>query len=59
MLQFSRSLAEKELSRGNVSLVHWGLDRDQRGGPSEVEGEGDSPPWEEVWNACATSCPCG
>jgi predicted dehydrogenase len=32
-------------------IAHWGLDFDETG-PSEVEGEGEFPPQDAVWNTC-------
>ena len=32
-------------------IAHWGLDFDEAG-PSEVEGEGEFPPKDAVWNTC-------
>ncbi|MDB6109367.1 MAG: iolG 4, partial [Pedosphaera sp.] len=32
-------------------IAHWGLDFD-RNGPSEIEGHGDFPADDEVWNTC-------
>jgi predicted dehydrogenase len=33
----------------HVDIAHWGLDFD-RSGPSEIEGHGDFPPADAVWN---------
>ncbi len=35
----------------HCDIAHWGLDFD-RSGPSEVEGQGDFPPKDAVWNTC-------
>lgn len=35
----------------HCDIAHWGLDFD-RSGPSEVEGHGDFPPADAVWNTC-------
>jgi predicted dehydrogenase len=35
----------------HCDIAHWGLDFD-RSGPSEIEGHGDFPPAEAVWNTC-------
>jgi len=32
-------------------IAHWGLDFDQTG-PSEIEGQGEFPPEDAVWNTC-------
>ena len=34
-------------------IAHWGIDCD-RSGPSEIEGHGDFPPKEDVFNTCTT-----
>jgi len=35
----------------HVDIAHWGLDFDNSG-PSEIEGEGEFPPEDAVWNTC-------
>ncbi len=35
----------------HCDIAHWGLDFD-RSGPSEVEGHGEFPPEDAVWNTC-------
>jgi predicted dehydrogenase len=35
----------------HCDIAHWGLDCD-RSGPSEIEGHGDFPPTEDVFNTC-------
>jgi predicted dehydrogenase len=35
----------------HLDIAHWGLDFD-RTGPSEIEGHGDFPPPDAVWNTC-------
>ncbi len=35
----------------HVDIAHWGLDFD-RTGPSEIEGHGDFPPRDAIWNTC-------
>jgi predicted dehydrogenase len=35
----------------HCDIAHWGMDMD-RGGPSEIEGHGDFPPSDAVWNTC-------
>jgi len=34
----------------HCDIAHWGLDCDQTGGPIEVEGNGDFPPRNAIWN---------
>src|SRR6266699_1266180 len=34
----------------HCDIAHWGMDCDQMGGPSEIEGEGEFPPKDAVWN---------
>jgi predicted dehydrogenase len=36
----------------HCDIAHWGLDMDQKGGPLEIEGHGDFPPKDAVWNTC-------
>src|SRR6266481_3962650 len=36
----------------HCDIAHWGLDCDSGGGPSEVEGVGEFPPKDAVWNTC-------
>jgi predicted dehydrogenase len=35
----------------HCDIAHWGLDFD-RTGPSEIEGEGEFPPHNAIWNTC-------
>lgn len=35
----------------HCDIAHWGLDFD-RSGPSEIEGQGEFPPRDAVWNTC-------
>jgi predicted dehydrogenase len=35
----------------HADIAHWGLDFD-RSGPSEIEGHGDFPPADAIWNTC-------
>ena len=35
----------------HCDIAHWGLDADNSG-PSEVEGQGEFPPKDAVWNTC-------
>jgi predicted dehydrogenase len=35
----------------HCDIAHWGLDMDN-GGPSEIEGQGEFPPKDAVWNTC-------
>ncbi len=35
-------------------IAHWGLDCDQTGGPLEVEGSGEFPPRDAIWNTSGT-----
>jgi predicted dehydrogenase len=35
----------------HCDIAHWGLDFD-RSGPSEIEGHGDFPPADAIWNTC-------
>jgi predicted dehydrogenase len=35
----------------HCDIAHWGLDFD-RSGPSEIEGQGEFPPQDAVWNTC-------
>jgi predicted dehydrogenase len=35
----------------HCDIAHWGMDMDN-GGPSEVEGHGDFPPANAIWNTC-------
>jgi predicted dehydrogenase len=37
----------------HCDIAHWGLGFD-RSGPSEIEGHGDFPPADAVWNTCTT-----
>lgn len=34
----------------HCDIAHWGLDMDDKGGPIEVEGVGEFPPKDAVWN---------
>jgi predicted dehydrogenase len=36
----------------HCDIAHWGLDCDQSGGPSEIEGTGEFPPADAIWNTC-------
>jgi len=36
----------------HCDIAHWGLDMDNQGGPSEIEGTGEFPPKDAVWNTC-------
>ncbi len=36
----------------HCDIAHWGLDMDNSGGPSEIEGHGEFPPRDAVWNTC-------
>lgn len=36
----------------HCDIAHWGLDCDQTGGPSEIEGVGEFPPKDAIWNTC-------
>src|SRR6266404_2657023 len=36
----------------HCDIAHWGLDFDNEG-PSEVEGEGEFPPKDAIWNTCS------
>jgi predicted dehydrogenase len=36
----------------HCDIAHWGLDCDQTGGPMEVEGFGEFPAKDAVWNTC-------
>jgi len=36
----------------HCDIAHWGLDCDQTGGPSEIEGTGEFPPPNAIWNTC-------
>jgi predicted dehydrogenase len=35
----------------HCDIAHWGMDMDN-GGPSEIDGQGDFPPKEAIWNTC-------
>ncbi len=37
----------------HCDIAHWGLGCDSNGGPSEVEGSGDFPAKDAVWNTCS------
>lgn len=34
----------------HCDIAHWGLDCDQTGGPLEIEGSGEFPPRDAIWN---------
>ncbi|HEX2750147.1 MAG TPA: Gfo/Idh/MocA family oxidoreductase [Verrucomicrobiales bacterium] len=34
----------------HCDIAHWGMDCDQKGGPVEIEGKGEFPPKDAVWN---------
>jgi predicted dehydrogenase len=36
----------------HCDIAHWGLDMDNHGGPLEIEGQGEFPPRDAVWNTC-------
>jgi predicted dehydrogenase len=36
----------------HCDIAHWGLDMDDKGGPIEVEGFGEFPPKDAIWNTC-------
>jgi predicted dehydrogenase len=36
----------------HCDTAHWGLGDDDKIGPSEVEGEGEFPPSNAIWNSC-------
>jgi predicted dehydrogenase len=36
----------------HCDIAHWGLDMDDKGGPSEIEAEGEFPPPNAIWNTC-------
>lgn len=36
----------------HCDIAHWGMDCDDKGGPSEIEGTGEFPPKSAVWNTC-------
>jgi len=36
----------------HCDIAHWGLDMDQTGGPSEIEGVGEFPDPKALWNTC-------
>jgi predicted dehydrogenase len=36
----------------HCDIAHWGLDMDDKGGPSEIESEGYFPPPNAIWNTC-------
>jgi predicted dehydrogenase len=36
----------------HCDIAHWGLDCDQTGGPLEIEGSGQFPPKDAIWNTC-------
>jgi len=36
----------------HCDIAHWGMDMDSTGGPSEIEGEGEFPAPNALWNTC-------
>src|SRR5436190_23827255 len=36
----------------HCDIAHWGMDCDSSGGPLEVEGTGEFPPHNAIWNTC-------
>lgn len=36
----------------HCDIAHWGMDMDDKGGPLEIEGTGEFPPKDAVWNTC-------
>lgn len=36
----------------HCDIAHWGMDCDETGGPAEIEGSGEFPPKDAVWNTC-------
>jgi predicted dehydrogenase len=36
----------------HCDIAHWGMDCDDKGGPSEIEGTGEFPPNNAIWNTC-------
>jgi hypothetical protein len=36
----------------HCDIAHWGLEYDQTGGPLEIEGSGEFPPKDAIWNTC-------
>lgn len=36
----------------HCDIAHWGLGNDDKIGPSEIEGKGDFPPKDAIWNTC-------
>ena len=36
----------------HCDIAHWGLDMDQKGGPSELQAVGEFPPKDAMWNTC-------
>ena len=36
----------------HCDIAHWGLDMDDKGGPSEIEAQGEFPPPNAIWNTC-------
>jgi predicted dehydrogenase len=36
----------------HCDIAHWGLDCEQSGGPTEIEGTGQFPPKDAIWNTC-------
>src|SRR5207245_1674217 len=36
----------------HCDIAHWGMDCDNTGGPLEVEGTGEFPPHNAIWNTC-------
>ncbi len=36
----------------HCDIAHWGLDMDSTGGPSEIQGDGEFPRPDAIWNTC-------
>ncbi|HEY5910071.1 MAG TPA: Gfo/Idh/MocA family oxidoreductase [Verrucomicrobiae bacterium] len=36
----------------HCDIAHWGMDCDEKSGPTEIEGTGEFPPKDAVWNTC-------
>lgn len=36
----------------HCDIAHWGMNCDEGSGPSEIEGKGEFPPRDAVWNTC-------
>jgi predicted dehydrogenase len=39
----------------HCDIAHWGMDMDNDG-PSEIEGQGEFPPADAIWNTCGKYC---